>query len=192
MKERRPTRSPWEQFSVICTLRVQQQIWSLANFWEWTEARNIIAIVSQRHWESSVAGISQASEDRGPSLVARLVKNLPTIWETWVQSLGWEDPLQKGKATHSSILAWRIPWTVQSMELQRVGHDCMTFTEDRDSHLPPSAPGVRRSASKNRSNSVFSEKLSRSEEACEFSFQVFSILSLKGQSRAPPIYSWFY
>jgi len=43
--------------------------------------------------------------------------------ETWVQSLGWEDPLEKGKATHSSILAWRIPWTVWSMELQRVGHD---------------------------------------------------------------------
>ena len=46
------------------------------------------------------------------SLVAQLVKNLPAKWETWVQSLGWEDPLEKGKATHSSILAWRIPWTV--------------------------------------------------------------------------------
>ena len=49
------------------------------------------------------------------SLVAQLVKNLPAMWETWVQSLGWEGPLQKGKATHSSILAWRIPWTIQSM-----------------------------------------------------------------------------
>ena len=46
------------------------------------------------------------------SLVAQLVKNLPAMWETWVQSLGGEDPLEKGKATHSSILAWRIPWTV--------------------------------------------------------------------------------
>ena len=46
------------------------------------------------------------------SLVAQLVKNLPAMWETWVQSLGWKDPLEKGKATHSSILAWRIPWTV--------------------------------------------------------------------------------
>ena len=46
------------------------------------------------------------------SLVARLVKNLPAMWETWVWSLGWEDPLEKGKATHSSILAWRIPWAV--------------------------------------------------------------------------------
>ena len=46
------------------------------------------------------------------SLVAQLVKNLPAIRETWVQSLGWEDPLEKGKTTHSSILVWRIPWTV--------------------------------------------------------------------------------
>ena len=48
----------------------------------------------------------------GASLIAQLVKNPPAMWETWVQSLGWEDPLEKGKATHSSILAWRIPWTV--------------------------------------------------------------------------------
>ena len=46
------------------------------------------------------------------SLVAQLVKNPPVMQETWVRSLGWEDPLEKGKATHSSILAWRIPWTV--------------------------------------------------------------------------------
>ena len=62
------------------------------------------------------------------SLVVQLVKNLPAMWETWVQSLGWEDPLEKGKATHSSILAWRIPWTEepggqQSMGLQRIGQD---------------------------------------------------------------------
>ena len=46
------------------------------------------------------------------SLVAQLVKNLPAMQETWVRSLGWEDTLEKGKATHSSILAWRIPWTL--------------------------------------------------------------------------------
>ena len=45
-------------------------------------------------------------------LVAQLVKNLSAMWKTWVQSLGWEDPLEKGQASHSSILAWRIPWTV--------------------------------------------------------------------------------
>ena len=46
------------------------------------------------------------------SLVAQLVKNPPAMQETWVQSLGWEDPLEKGKAAHSSILAWRITWTI--------------------------------------------------------------------------------
>ena len=53
--------------------------------------------------------------------MAQLVKNPPAIRETWVQSLAWEDPLEKGKATPSRILAWRIPWTV--LGLQRVGHD---------------------------------------------------------------------
>ena len=62
------------------------------------------------------------------SLVAQMVKNLPAMRETSVQSLGQEDPLEKGMATHSSILAWRIPWTeepggLQSMRLQRGGHD---------------------------------------------------------------------
>ena len=46
------------------------------------------------------------------SLVAQRVENLPTMWETWVGSLGWEDTLGKGKATHSNILAWRIPWSL--------------------------------------------------------------------------------
>ena len=60
--------------------------------------------------------------------VAQLTKNLPTMRETWVWSLGWEDPLEEGKATHSSTLAWRIPWTVQSMGWQRVGHHWATST----------------------------------------------------------------
>ena len=55
------------------------------------------------------------------------VKNLPTVWEVWVQSLGWQDPLEKGMATHSSVLAWRIPFSeepdgLQSMGFQGVGH----------------------------------------------------------------------
>ena len=53
------------------------------------------------------------------SLMAQMVKNLPTLREAWVRSLGWEDPLEKGKATHSSILAWRIPWTIRSMGFSR-------------------------------------------------------------------------
>ena len=59
--------------------------------------------------------------------MAQRLKRLPAVWETWVQSLGWEDPLEEGPATHSSVLAWRIPWTeeagsLQFMELQRVGY----------------------------------------------------------------------
>ena len=55
--------------------------------------------------------------------MAEVVKNLPVMWETWIQSLGWEDPLEKGKVTHSSILAWRNPWTVYYMGSQGVRHD---------------------------------------------------------------------
>ena len=65
------------------------------------------------------------------SLVAQMVKRLPAMRETWVRSLGWEDPLEKEMAAHSSIFAWRIPWTeepvgLQSTGLQRVGHDRAT------------------------------------------------------------------
>ena len=61
------------------------------------------------------------------SLVAQVVKNLPARQETWVQSLGWEDPRKEGLATHASILAWRIPWTeelggLQSMGWESLGH----------------------------------------------------------------------
>ena len=64
--------------------------------------------------------------------VTQLVKNLHAMWETWIGSLGWEDPMEKGMATHSSILAWRIPWTeklgrLQSVGSQRIIHDWMTF-----------------------------------------------------------------
>ena len=79
----------------------------------------------------------QSGKLKGPSfwasLVAQMVKNLPVVWETQVQSLGREDPLEKGMAIHSSILDWRIPWTeesggLQSMGLQRVGHDWVPNT----------------------------------------------------------------
>ena len=65
------------------------------------------------------------------SLVAQLVKNPPSIQETWVWSLGWKDPLKKGKATHSNILVWRISWTVQFMGSERVRHDWATFTQSQ-------------------------------------------------------------
>ena len=69
----------------------------------------------------------------GASLVTWMVKNLPAVWETWVWSLGREEPLEKGMAIQYNILAWRIPWTeepggLQSMALQRVRHDWSTNT----------------------------------------------------------------
>ena len=63
------------------------------------------------------------------SLVAQLVKSLPAVWEMWVLSLGWEDPLEKEMAIHSSILAWRIPWTEESGGLQSMGSQESDTTE---------------------------------------------------------------
>ena len=60
------------------------------------------------------------------SLVAQTVKNLPAMWEIWVRSLGWGDPLEEGMATHSSILVWRIPWTEEPGGLQSMGLQSQT------------------------------------------------------------------
>ena len=57
----------------------------------------------------------------GASLVAQRLKHLPAMWETWVRSLGWKDPLEKEKATYCGILAWRIPWTEEPGRLQSMG-----------------------------------------------------------------------
>ena len=83
--------------------------------------------------------------------MAQLVKNLPAVWETWVQPLGWEDPLEKGMATYSIILAWRIPWTVypwghKEWDTTEVTYSTVTVTQSRptlcnpmDSSLPGSS-----------------------------------------------------
>ena len=80
------------------------------------------------HWESF---LYKALARNGASLVAQRLKHLPAMRDTWVQSLGWENPLEKEMATHSSLLAWRIPWAeepggLQSTGSQRVGHDRTT------------------------------------------------------------------
>ena len=77
---------------------------------------------------SAGEGVGYPLQYSWASLVAQLVKNPPAMWETWVRSLSWEDALEKGKATHSSILAWRSPWPVQSMGSQRVIVLCPVFT----------------------------------------------------------------
>ena len=58
--------------------------------------------------------------------MAQLVKNLPALWETWVRSLGWEDPLEEGMEIHSSIISWRIPWTEEPGGLQSMGLQSQT------------------------------------------------------------------
>ena len=78
-------------------------------------------------------GIGYLLQYSWASLVAQLVKNLPAMWKTWVQSLGWEDPLKKGRATHSNILAWRIPWTaVHRFAKSRTRLSDFRFTEGQD------------------------------------------------------------
>ena len=82
---------------------------------------------------SAGEGIGYPLQYSWASLVAQLVSNPPAKQETWVWSLGWEDPLEKEMTTHSSILAWRIPWTekpgrLHPMGSQRVGHDWITNT----------------------------------------------------------------
>ena len=93
----------------------------------------ILQVRKQTHYDlCDLFNFLQLSSDTtGTSLVAQTVKRLPTVRETWVWSLGQEDPLEKAMAPHSSTLAWKIPWTeegsrLQSMGSQRVGHDWVT------------------------------------------------------------------
>ena len=72
------------------------------------DTRNSVHWLSGRHVPTAQP-INQNLAPHQASLVARTVNNLPVVWETWVRSLGWEDPLEKERATHSSVLAWRIP-----------------------------------------------------------------------------------
>ena len=66
----------------------------------------------------------------GTSLVAQMVKHLSTMWKTWVRFLGWEDPLEKEMAIHSSTIAWKIPWAEEPGRLQSVGSQSWTLLSD--------------------------------------------------------------
>ena len=95
-----PTRWPW--------------VWASSGSWWWTGKPGMLQSMGlQRVGHDWVTELNW-TESFWASLVAQLVKSLPAMWETWVRFMGWEDPLEKGKVTHSSILAWRIPWTVWS------------------------------------------------------------------------------
>ena len=73
------------------------------------------------------------------SLVAQMIKNLPAMWGTWVLSLGQEDPLKEGMATHSSILAWRIPWTEEPGGQQSMGSQSDTTEQLSTQHISQSS-----------------------------------------------------
>ena len=112
----------------------------LGYYWE-SDANNCPEKTSSlNQFYEGVCKISTYWVNIGPSLVAQRLKRLPPMWETWVRSLGWEDPLEKEMVTHSSILAWRIPWTkepggLQSIGSQRVGHDWATSLHFTSLHL---------------------------------------------------------
>ena len=79
-------------------------------------------LAAKRAWWATVHGVSKSRTQLSDQhYMGQLVENPPAIWKIWVLSLGWEDSLEKGKATHFSILVWRIPWTEESGRLQSVG-----------------------------------------------------------------------
>ena len=107
--------------------------WVLLNSW-WTLLNSLMSSNSflMMSLELSMENMSSADSDNFTSSfsiwILLFLSDYSAMWETWVRSLGWEDPLEKGKASHSSILAWRIAGTLQSMGAHRVGYDGMTFT----------------------------------------------------------------
>ena len=99
-----------------------------------------------------------------------MVKNLPVMLETWVQSLSWEDPLENGKATHSSVLAWRVQWAVWSMRLQRV---------DRTERLSLSLQGH----SSTIRNLAYCDKNNDMENVCTYMFVAALFIETKNKKK---------
>ena len=122
---RRPEFDPWEGKIPWRRKRQPTPVLLLGKSHGW---RSLVGYSSQGRKKSNT---TEWLHFLSLSLVAQTVKYLPTMWETQDRSLGWEDPLEKGMATHSSFLAWKIPWTeepgrLQFMGSQRVGHDWAT------------------------------------------------------------------
>ena len=120
----------WKQCRCPSTYEWTKKLWYIYTMEYYLAIKNAFDSVLKR-WINlepiRQSEVSQKKENSWAFLVAQLVKNWSTMQETWVRLLGWEEPLEKETATHSSILAWRIPWTVYSMGLQRIGHDRATF-----------------------------------------------------------------
>ena len=120
-----------------CMASPMQRTWTWANFRRWWGTGKPSMLQSMGSQRVKPTEWLNNDSMKRASLVAQLVKKLPAMQETWVWSLGWKDPLEKGMASYSSILAWRIPWTdesdgLQSMESQRV---YTLFISEPGSHL---------------------------------------------------------
>ena len=116
----------WSQVLTMwcCTFQIIWSLVSLSYEWQWDKRNSNISVFwctawNRNMWALCLSLFPMARKRNSPlvseivaSLEVQLVKNPPALWETWVRSLDWENPLEKGKATHSSILTWRIPWTV--------------------------------------------------------------------------------
>ena len=95
-----------------------------------------LRIVSNRRWRATAMSLVPDADGTGSgslldsilsTLLAQMVKNLPAVQEAWFRSLGWEDPLEEGMATHSSIFAWRIPWTEEPGRVQSMGSSELVY-----------------------------------------------------------------
>ena len=95
---------------------------------------SVVYVWIYKHTHTHICASIIYDHDMTP-LVAQMVKHLPTMRETWVQSLSWEDLLEKEMATHSSILAWKIPWTVEPGRLQSMGSQRVGLTERLHFHF---------------------------------------------------------
>ena len=106
-------RRTWSFIIILILTLLQNKSWNMFHLKQWRKSDGMIVyMLLYKNASLNLKNELQLENWNGASLVAQLVKNLPAMQETWVWSLGWEDPLKKRKATHSSILAWRIPWAI--------------------------------------------------------------------------------
>ena len=114
----------WDGWAALLT---QTWVWVNSRRW-WRTGRPGVLQSMGSQSQTQLSDWTELNWTEWASLVAQLVKNLPAMRETWVRSLGWEDRLEKGTATHSSILAWRIPWTHEPTGSQWVGLSDFSLT----------------------------------------------------------------
>ena len=134
-------KTPWVQSLVGKIPWVQSLVGKIP--WRRTWQATPVFLPGEPHGQRSLAAYSPWGHKESDmtnhstswaSLVVQMAKESPAVWETWIWSLGWEDPLEKGMAAHSSILAWRIPWTEEPGRLQSTGSQ--SWTQLSNFHFP--------------------------------------------------------